>query len=218
LAEEIGKIRQFSGLNVTTPFKEAILAYCDHLSPEVKAIGACNTLLIKNEQIIAYNTDCDGFYQLLKHNQLIDLPKTTKLLLIGAGGAAKAAYYVLNKLGYQITVTNRTATKAKQITESTLDFDQVSQQLPAFDLVINTTTVGVNHYLSPIVMEKVKENSVFIDLNYQTTLKFLDDSKALGAKTINGLEMLIYQAAKSYEIWFQEPASIEAIEAAIRRK
>lgn len=214
LAMEIGRCRQLSGFNVTIPYKEAILEYCVWKSDAVNEIGACNTILVKNGEFHAYNTDVYGFNQLLTTHQ-VSLNSTTKVLIIGSGGAAKAVKYCFEEKNIPVFITNRSIDKARSLSSHIIQFNQVD--FTEFDLVINATSVGVKSYQSPVEIKKIKPGSTFIDLNYQNHLKFLDDSKALGAKTINGLTMLIYQAAKSFEIWTGIPADINTIEAVLRR-
>jgi shikimate dehydrogenase len=219
LHSKIHDLKKLNGFNITTPYKEVILPYCDFISDEVKEIGACNTVKVIDGKFHGYNTDVYGFYQLLKVNQLLNRGKETKVLIIGAGGAAKAVHYTFKKFtNYQVFITNRTLQKAQKISENTIDFKGISLKLKEFDIVIQATNLGVKNYESPIEIDAVKVNSVYIDLNYQTNLKFLDDSKMRGAKTINGLEMLIQQAAKSYEIWVEDRANLEVIKKVILEK
>jgi shikimate dehydrogenase len=217
LTSGIEQLRSLTGFNITTPYKEAILPYCDGISDDVKAIGACNTVKVVDGKFHGYNTDVHGFYQLLEEHQLLNRSNETKVLIIGAGGAAKAVYYTFKHYtNYQVFITNRTKEKALKICDYVIDFEEIP--LKEFDLVIQATNIGVKNYESPIEIKEIKANSAFIDLNYQANLKFLNDSKVLGAKTINGLHMLIHQAAKSYEIWVEDRANLEVIKKAILEK
>jgi shikimate dehydrogenase len=203
-------LKDYSGFNVTIPYKEKIIDYCDELSTEAKEVGAVNCVKVIEGKYFGYNTDTYGFYMLLKKNNLLIDKK--KVLIIGAGGAAKAVYYVFNKYtNMQIFVTNRRSEKAYQITKYVILFSDITNILSTFDIVVNCTNVGVQKYESPITIQTIKESSCFIDLNYQKQNAFLDKARTLGAKTINGLEMLIYQAVKSFEIWFNREANIAAI-------
>lgn len=218
IEEFLPHMETLDGFNVTIPYKEAILTYCDEIDRSVKAIGACNTVKRENGKNIAYNTDWVGFYQLLEQNGVLKQFEKAKVLVIGAGGAAKAILYALTKCeNYEVTLANRTLDKAKELSPNVIEFSMVSETLEIFDIVIQTTNVGVKTYASPIEIKKIKENSVFIDLNYQQHLKFLDDSKKLGAKTINGIDMLIGQAAESFRLWTGQVADIQAMKDALEK-
>lgn len=201
LAELLPIIESFSGLNVTVPYKESILSICDVLDPAVKEIGACNTIHRYRGKLYAYNTDWIGFIKLLNGTG-VSLDAPLKTLLIGAGGAAKAVLFALRaRTNFDVTIANRTIEKATQLTDQVLTLKAAERRLASFDIVINATSVGVKDEISPIDIHAIKEKSIFIDLNYQDHLKFLEDSKRLGAKTVNGLTMLVEQAAESFRIW-----------------
>lgn len=208
---EIAKLRQLSGFNVTIPYKETIINYCDYIDNDAKDIKAINCVKIVNNKLYGYNTDVYGFFMLLKENN-VNINSNTNVLIIGAGGAAKAVNYCLRKhFDSKITITNRTINNTKRITNNILDFSEIDEYIELFDIVINCTSVGVKKYDSPINVSKIKERSLFIDVNYQRNLKFLNDAKSLGAHTINGYDMLLYQAKKSFEIWFLKYLNINFI-------
>ncbi len=214
LDNSMAKLRKLSGFNVTVPYKIDIFEKCDEISEEVKEIKAVNCVKVVNGKFYGFNTDVYGFFQLLKKNKLIE--GNLKVLIIGSGGAAKAVNYCLNNFtNHSIFVTNRTIEKAKQLTTNTILINEVV--LEQFDIIINCTNVGVKNYQSPIEINKIKKESVFIDINYQAKSKFLIDAYNLNAKTINGEDMLIYQAAKSFEIWFDKEANITYLEESIRK-
>lgn len=192
---------RFQGLNVTTPYKEAMLDYCDEADPATLKIGACNTVVIRDGWKTAYNTDWIGFIRLLEETGL-DFTLPLQALIIGSGGGARAVYYALKtKTKFHVTVANRTVERAKRLTHQVMTLHEAEEKLSNFDLVVNATTVGVKTYASPIAIHSVKPNSVYIDLNYQKNLKFLDDSQALGARTLNGWRMLVEQAFESFRLW-----------------
>lgn len=214
LKENIVNLRNLAGFNVTVPYKEMIYKICEDISAEVKEIKAVNCVKVENNKFYGYNTDVYGFYQLLEKNELLE--RSLKALIIGSGGAAKAVYYCLNKYtNHLIYITNRTIEKARQITANVVLINEVD--LKQFDIVINCTSVGVKNFSSPIEIKHIKIDSVFIDINYQSKSKFLFDADKLNAKTINGLDMLIYQAAKSFEIWFEKKANVKYLEDSIRK-
>ena len=106
------KLTEYSGFNVTIPYKEKIIKYCDVLSDEVKMIGAVNCVKVNDNIFYGFNTDTYGFYMLLKQNNLIKGKK--HVLIIGAGGSGKAVFYALAKYtNHKIYLTNRTIAKQK---------------------------------------------------------------------------------------------------------
>ncbi len=191
---------RLTGLNVTIPYKEQVLDYVDELSPEVKAVGAANTLLIHpvSKHITAYNTDIYGF----KHSLLPCLkPRHRKALILGTGGAAKAVAYTLQQLQIEYIMVSRHPVNDRQLTYNELTGDIVKTCL----LVINTTPVGqypdVEKYPS-FPYNFITAKHLFYDLIYNPPeTKFLHLARQKGANVCNGLEMLHLQAEKSWQIW-----------------
>ena len=214
---EFGKCRTLDGFNVTIPYKESIISYLDQQDSISKAVGAVNCVKREGNTWIGFNTDVYGFYKLIKQHE-INLYNSSKVLIIGAGGAAKACYYCLRYyFDFDVFITNRTPQHAKTITNQVIEFNQATKELPAFDIVINATNVGINSSLTPIKLEKINSNAIFIDLNYQNELGFLNKANQLGAKTINGRDMFLHQAALSYQIWLDDEANIEVMNNTLER-
>lgn len=200
----------YNGFNVTIPYKEKIIKYCDVLSEEAQIIQAVNCIKVCDNKFYGFNTDIYGFYMLLKRSNLLEGSK--KVLIIGAGGAGKAVYYTFKKYtNHEIFVTNRTLLKAKKLTENIILFEEVQDFLKDFDIVVNSTNV------CPIEIKDIKKDAHFIDINYLSNSLFLERAKKLNAKTINGLDMLIYQAVKSFEIWFNKKANDKLMYEALER-
>ncbi len=208
---ELKKISEFStiltqepeliGLNVTIPYKEAILNYVHELSDNVKAIGAANTLVLhKNGRIKAYNTDVYGFKE-----SLIPLlkPYHKKALVLGSGGASKAVVYGLNQLGITATIVSRTPKNAQQITYEQIDENTMKTHL----VVINTTPLGMMPLISlspSIPYHFVTNKHLFYDLIYNPSqTSFLKQASQNGASVCNGLNMLYLQAEKAWKIWLE---------------
>ncbi|MBN8703893.1 MAG: shikimate dehydrogenase [Bacteroidetes bacterium] len=189
------------GLNITIPFKKDVLAYLDFQSPEVKEIGAANTIKIKryNQSYIleGYNTDAYGFeYSLLKL-----LPtKNISALVLGTGGASNAVCYVLKKNNINYTLVSRTKKS------NTFIYSELTESIIRnHALIINTTPLGMYPNVTsypPIPYQYLTAEHVLFDLIYnpEETL-FLKQGKLMGTKTSNGLEMLEKQAEKAWEIW-----------------
>ncbi|WP_298312183.1 shikimate dehydrogenase [uncultured Aquimarina sp.] len=201
--EELKNIIQrtdVKGMNVTIPYKEEVIPYLDTLDPIAKEIGAVNVIKFEsNGRLTGYNSDYYGFTESLK-----PLLNTTikKALILGTGGASKAIAYALDKLNIEYIFVSRNP-DFKELSYNDLDEDIIKD----FKLIINCTPLGThpnteNH--PDIPYEYLGKNHVLYDLIYnpEETI-FMQKGKQKGAKTSNGLNMLILQAEKSWEIWNQ---------------
>ncbi|WP_342525351.1 shikimate dehydrogenase [Chryseomicrobium sp. FSL W7-1435] len=191
-----------SGFNVTVPFKEAILPFLDVLDESALAAGAVNTVVRDQEKWIGYNTDGLGLLA-----SIPQLTPETRVLIIGAGGAAKGILAALHQRNVQnITITNRSINKmdllAKQYSTSVLDLTKVNENLSQFEVVIQTTSVGMDSTETPVELTNWNSEMTAVDIIYSPpeTL-FLQQAKAQGAATMNGLAMLIGQGALAFELW-----------------
>ncbi len=191
------------GLNVTIPYKEKILAYVDELSPEVRAVGATNTLVIhpQSKKITAYNTDIYGFKQ-----SILPYLKNyhRRALILGTGGAAKAVAYALRQLNIKSLMISRQPNNKQQLNYSDLTKSIVKSHL----LVINTTPVGQypETAKSPqFPFDFVTEKHLFYDLIYNPPeTRFLSEAKKQNATICNGLNMLHLQAESAWQIWTKQ--------------
>ena len=197
-AIEALKHKNLKGVNVTIPYKEKIIPYLDNISKEAKDIKAVNTISFNNQgELIGHNTDCYGFQKSLFEN--IN-KKTKNALILGTGGASKAIRYVLKKNSIKYKTVSRKRNKGDFIYIE-LDKDIISN----FELIVNTTPLGTypNTEKCPdINFDHITKNHILFDLIYnplKTT--FLRNGKIKGAKIVNGYDMLIYQAEKSWSIW-----------------
>lgn len=189
-----------SGLSVTIPYKETVIPFLDELTDEAKAIGAVNCIAFKNNSTIGHNTDVFGFQQLIK-------PFLTnqheRALILGTGGASKAVAYVLKQIGLDVLWISRTPTLPKQFHYSDLNEHMVN----ACKLIVNCTPIGTSpaiHETPFPVPQFVTEEHLCVDLIYNPAeTRFLRETKAHGASTLNGLGMLKEQANKAWEIWNQ---------------
>jgi len=186
------------GLNVTIPYKEAVIPYLDALDHEAEAIGAVNTILIKNNKLIGCNTDHYGF----KTSLIPHLNSTQKkALILGTGGASKAVVYALESLGIETKFVSR----SKKI-KGTLNYKDLSaSDIQEHTLIVNCTPLGTHPNIEecpPIPYNEIGKNHLLYDLIYNPSeTKFLGYGKKADAKTLNGLKMLELQAEKSWEIW-----------------
>jgi shikimate dehydrogenase len=197
LSDLLNKEPMLSGLNVTIPYKEKVIPFLDELSDEVKEIGACNCILIKEGKLKGYNTDVIGFEKSLKkklktHHQ--------KAIVLGTGGAAKAVYYILRKNKIPFIKVSRT------IGEDQFTYESLTKEIiESHQLIVNTTPLGmypdVNSF-PPIPYQHVGDQHYLFDLVYNPDKTiFLSRGEELGAAIENGADMLVDQAEASWDIW-----------------
>lgn len=200
-----------SGFNVTVPHKTDIIPFLDELDPLSKAIGAVNTVVCENGKWIGYNTDGNGFLQALKKH-IPDLSEQ-KVLIVGAGGAARGIYFTLAYDGVKwIDICNRTLEKATALKEQcpfAVDTDIISMQeaenrLGEYSLVIQTTSIGMSPDIedSPLNVDGINNNSFVSDIIYNPLeTKMLKCAKNKGAGIQNGIDMFVFQGALAFEKW-----------------
>ena len=193
----------FNGVNVTVPFKNSVIPYLDEISDEAKKTQSVNTICLKNEKIIGYNTDIVGFETAIKKINY-DFNKK-KIFILGAGGVVPSIIYASMKMGSsEIFISNRTKSKAEKIREI---FDTVRivnwGDLPDFDVVINATSLGLKKDDKiNLDFTKVGTNKLFYDVIYNPgETDFLSKGKKLGNVFENGKYMFIYQAFSAFKLW-----------------
>jgi shikimate dehydrogenase len=188
-----------AGLNVTIPYKEAVLKYVHQVTPVVEACGAANCLDIRNGRIMAYNTDVIGFERSLK--PLLQ-PHHQKALVLGWGGAAKAVVYVLRKLGIGYTVVSRKANAGSDI----ITYQSLNKAVLAENtVIINTTPLGLSpneNACADIPYQYLGSRHLLYDLIYKpATTLFLQKGLQQGCVVKNGHEMLLLQAEAAWDVW-----------------
>jgi len=195
------------GANITVPFKEQALELCHHLSERARLAGAVNTLTFKNGLIYGDNTDGLGLVQDLLNNDI--LLENSRVLLLGAGGAARGVILpLLEQKVAQLVLANRTVSKAKTLCQQFSDsrmiacgFDEIENQ--HYDVIINATSASLSGTVPPISDQLVSRETVCYDMVYaKEATPFLIWAKQHHAKkSIDGLGMLVGQAAESFNIW-----------------
>lgn len=189
--------RDLDGLNVTIPYKQAIVPFLDELSEDAKAIGAVNCIAFKGNRLIGHNTDVVGFERSL--TPLLRGQTSQSALVFGTGGASNAITFVLNKLNIPYKLVSRNPKT------NAIGYAKAEKQLRDYSLIINTTPVGTypNMQDCPLnSLEGVGKNHLVYDLIYNPDItSLLEQSSALGARTKNGQEMLEIQAEESWKIW-----------------
>ncbi len=198
----IAEDERLVGLNVTIPYKEKVIPYLDQVDEEINIIGAVNTIKIirlkGNIRLKGYNTDVFGFGVSLKP---FLKEHYRSALILGTGGASKAAAYVLNRLGFEIKVVSRNPRSSNQIS-----YTQVTPEIiTAARVIVNTSPVGMYPGVDvcpDLPYEYLTPDHVLFDMIYNPPeTMFLTRGRKMGAKVINGLQMLHLQAEKSWKIW-----------------
>jgi shikimate dehydrogenase len=229
LSNRIDQLRELKvlGFNVTVPFKESIMEYLDDIDITAKSIGAVNTVVNNNNQLIGFNTDAEGFLKALEKNGSFKC-YGKNILIIGAGGSARSVFStLLTESPKSITIANRSVDKAnklligktiKNIEIDILNLDglnsiEYSHQFDP-DLIINCTPMGMkytdNEGLSPINERIIPRQCLVYDLVYNPEeTQLLKLAKKNGNKTLGGLPMLIYQGAASFKLWTGKCPPIE---------
>ncbi len=190
---------ELEGINVTIPYKEAVLPFLNSMSDVVRTTGACNCIRIRNGQLEGFNTDVTGFEKsLLKSLE----PRHTKALVLGTGGASKAVQYVLRKLRISYTVISRIGNPEKSI----VAYNDLDNSLQEESLLwINTTPLGMypdTEKAPPLNYSCVGVNHYLYDLVYNPAeTLFLRKGKERGAVVENGQDMLLIQAEEGWKIW-----------------
>ncbi|MCW4015550.1 MAG: shikimate dehydrogenase [Candidatus Bathyarchaeota archaeon] len=214
------------GLNVTMPHKNAVINYLDEVDTTAKNIGAVNTILNNQGKLIGYNTDGAGAMVALQENGVY--PEEKKMLLIGAGGAAKAIAYQAAQDVDELVILNRTAKKAKQlaqmlqscdakVTGTALSSNVLKDELSTTDILVNATSVGMHPSIdcSPVPSDLLRSDLCVMDIIYNPLkTRLLKDAQSAGATVVSGLEMLIYQGAVAIEIWTNCPAPVAVMRTA----
>jgi len=197
------KEEKLSGINVTVPFKKAIIPYLEQVSHEASETQSVNTIYLNNGKVMGHNTDIKGFELGLKHCKY-DV-KDKKVFILGAGGVVPSIIYSLCKMNVsEIIVSNRTKKKADELKNSFNNIDVIDWgEIPNFDMIINATSIGLkNEDGIKFEYSAAGSDKFFYDVIYnpKETI-FLKRAKLFGNRTENGKMMFIYQALKSFNIW-----------------
>ena len=195
------------GLSVTMPYKQTILEYLDNTDPHTAKIGACNTVVRGQEgKLYGFNTDIAGVVRPLE--QRITIEKA-KVLVLGAGGAARAAVYGLKERGAEVWILNRTAAKAQKLARQAKahTIKRADLRKTAFDVIVNATPVGMGNTRDCPLREDEIQAKVVFDMVYDPVeTRLLNIARSKGIAVIPGVEMFVHQAARQFEIWTGKPA------------
>jgi len=214
------------GLNVTMPHKINVIQYLNDLDETAKNIGSVNTILNKNGRLIGYTTDGKGALEALRHNGVN--PSGKKIVILGAGGASRSVSLTLAKEAKELVILNRTLTKAEELAEELkaskdtnaiakakeLNHQNAKQELLDANILINATSLGMRPHdtLMPVNPSLLRSDLAVFDLVYEPIeTRLLAEAKKKGATIIDGLTMLVFQGAVSFEIWTGEKAPLEVM-------
>ncbi|MFJ7933587.1 shikimate dehydrogenase [Sporosarcina sp. NPDC096371] len=212
LEEAVASLKRLgcSGWNVTVPHKSAIIPFLDQLELSAEQMDAVNTVhVLPGGLLVGSNTDGLGFVRALEEAYGTQC-KDKKVLIIGAGGAARGIAYALHTMGYgPISFTNRTVEKAEQLASglvhsTVLSIVEAESTLAEFGLIVQTTTVGMNFAQPgmPLHPKHVVKGTIVADIIYNPLeTEFLAEARKRGAKTLNGVGMFAHQGALAFETW-----------------
>ena len=220
--EGLKKIK-INGFNITIPHKIEMMKYLDKIDESCSIIGAVNTVVNNDGVLKGYNTDMDGFLEPLKKRNVSI--QNSKVLLIGAGGAARAIVAgIAKEKAKSIDIANRTIENANNLSEfakkiglsaNAKKIEDVDN-LENYDIIINATSIGLKNEKSPISFEGVKEKTIVYDIVYAPmNTDFIKKAKEKKLEVIYGYEMLLGQATRAFEIWHEMKAPYNAMKKAL---
>ena len=199
------KEKKISGINVTVPFKKAIIPFLDELSIEAENTQSVNTIYLRDKKVIGHNTDIFGFETSIKKSNY-DLTNK-EVLILGAGGVVPSIIFALNKMKIsKIKISNRTKDKAEDLKILFKNIEIIEWgEVPNFDMIINATSLGLKKEDKiNLDFSLISNNRFFYDVIYNPKeTNFLKVGKSLGNITSNGKLMFIYQALSSFNIWHE---------------
>ncbi len=208
------------GVNITIPHKVNVMSFLDEINEEALFIGAVNTILNKDGRLTGYNTDGRGFMKSLEENG-IDI-KNKKVLIIGAGGAARAVGYYICKEAASLIISGRTRQKADRLADDLRNISkcQISvtdsiEDLKSYDIIVNSTPLGLKEDDPlPVKIDNLFNHQVICDLIYKET-PLIKEARKRNCKTLNGLGMLLWQGVLAFRIWTSKEPPVEIMRKAL---
>ena len=203
------------GASITIPHKVSVMKYLDQIDPMAQKIGAVNTIINKNGLLTGYNTDYSGALMALLEKTTI---KNKDVVIIGAGGAARAIGFGILKEGGNLTIINiledEGSTLAKDLGVNYYHLSQFNEVINKSDckILINTTPVGMtpNEKEMPVESKYLNREMVVMDIVYNPLkTRFLKEAEKIGCKTINGAAMFVFQGVFQFELWTQKKAPVD---------
>lgn len=222
----------FAGVNITLPYKMDVIPYVDALSPEIKKIGAVNTITVNDNVLTGYNTDMYGAISTIEEALTRQMNSNDNVVIFGTGGAARAVLAGVLQHTTNVTVifrqpmSHRTKSLQSDFDRVTfLDYENTKEVLSVLSratIVCNATSVGMNPdvAVSPLSNEILNEVGSFTDKLFFDVIfnpaktKFLIDAENNGAKVIGGINMMVYQGVKAFELWTGKEVGMQSIKKA----
>lgn len=230
----------FLGVNVTIPHKAEVAKLIDQVDPLAERIGAVNTILFEDSQTLGFNSDAPGFKQAIRDEFFVDL-RDMRVMIVGAGGGAGRAVAIQCALDHceRLVLVNRTTEKAKQLADELrkdfeddrvtgpgrrlaaigLDDEEIlEEQLSQVDLIVNATNLGMKRS-DPSVLPPslLQPHHLVYDMVYKpANTRLMESARAAGARASNGLSMLLWQGAISFEYWFNRTAPVDVMKQGLR--
>ena len=227
-AFDVVRALDIKGANITVPHKETVLKYIDEISPLARRIGAINTIKNENGKLIGRNTDASGAKKAIKEANIDIIGKN--IMIIGAGGAARALAHSFIEEANNLVIINRTSNRGKTLaTELTKEYNKevlfkkfenkiFEEMLPSIDILVNTTTIGMfpNTLLSPIPKNYLHKDLTVFDIIYNPLeTQLMKNASEKGCRVLGGLDMLIYQGVLSFEWWTNKTPNIELMKRSV---
>jgi len=232
LAAAMAGMRAFNmrGVNLTIPHKVAVLQYLDEVRPAAALIGAVNTVIREGDRLVGENTDGKGFMTALTGDAAVD-PKGKRVVVLGAGGAARAIAVETALAGAErLTVINRSPGRGQELVALLNSRTPVKAEFAAWtgahvipagtELLVNATSIGLFPRvddLPEIAYESITPGMVVCDVIIAPATPFLDEARRHGAKTLDGLGMLVYQGAIGFKLWTGLDAPVKVMHDALAR-
>ncbi|MGQ9679520.1 MAG: shikimate dehydrogenase [Candidatus Bathyarchaeia archaeon] len=218
------------GASITIPYKILIMKYLDELDPVAESCGSVNTIVNYNGFLKGYNTDGIGALRSLRESY--GSLEGVKILVIGAGGASRAICYHLSLIVEELTIVNRTLEKAENLAKhlaanpeciakiSVKPLREVEEDVSEVDILINTTPLGMapNTGSTPLEGVSLRPDLFVFDIVYNPPrTRLLRDAESAGARSLSGVDMLIYQGSEAFRLWTSLKAPENAMKLALRR-
>jgi shikimate dehydrogenase len=207
------------GFGVTVPHKVEVMKYLDEIDPVAHEIGAVNTVVNDDGYLSGYNTDWEGLVRALEPHASIE---NQQVVILGAGGAARAAAFAIRQRGGQVTILNRTVQKAQSLAEEVGGIGGPLSRVESIseaDVVINATSVGMHPHVDDTIVEAqhLRPHQVVMDIVYNPLrTRFLREAEERGCVVIPGCEMLVLQGIVQFELWTEVPAPVDLMRAVVR--
>ena len=228
LPEVVARLREDDvyGANVTIPHKLTVIPLLDALSPEAERVGAVNTILNRGGELTGHNTDVNGFLRALRERSGYD-PESRDVVMLGAGGSARAVGFALLRVGATLGIVNRTTSKAEALARGLDRYghvaavrpDSVINAVQRASLLVNTTSAGhETHGAGQLPLPHgILPREMVVDIIYRPVrTPLLEAAERDGLKTQNGLPMLVYQGAEAFELWTGQDAPTGVMFEALR--